>query len=354
MQTLKSMVVGSLFTLTSLWVLLFIWVHQPFSVTLASAFILVWIVLVGLIFYIYKKQPEQRAKVLTLYFFAFCVVLLIFFSMTAKNDRIWRPENTELMNFRFVDGQVEIDNVRNFIWQDNEQYEVQWEKRRYRLDDLQSVDLVISHFIPGPIAHVFVSFGFANGEYLSLSLEVREELGEGFSTIGGFFRQYELALVVGDENDLIFSRTNIRGEELYIYPLKMEQIEIQMMFLEYLNKANRLRHQPRWYNTLVSNCTTILFDLTEHATGSIPRDYRVLLPGLLPSYLYDHGLVSQAISLEQWRKMAHVNPKTKHLNTGLQTENTNFSKLIRQDLPRLESSTALNESSHSSAQHSLK
>lgn len=342
MRTLKSIVVGSILFLTSLWVLLFVWVHQPFSVTLTYAILLIWMVLVGCIFYIYKTQPEQRFKMLILYFFSFCIALLAFFSMSPKNDRVWRPENLELMNFRFVDGQVEIENVRNFIWKDNEQYEVQWETRRYRLEDLKSVDLVVSHFIPGPIAHVFVSFGFADGQYLSLSLEVREELGEGFSTVGGFFRQYELALVVGDENDLIFSRTNIRQEDLYIYPLKMEQIEIQMMFLEYLNKANRLRHQPRWYNTLVSNCTTILFDLAEHATGSIPRDYRVLLPGLLPRYLYDYGQLSQEISLDEWRKRAHVNPKTEHLKTGLETENINFSQLIRAGLIQPDNTTVMN------------
>lgn len=179
------------------------------------------------------------------------------------------------------------------------------------------------------MAHAFISFGFQDGQHLAFSLEVRQEQHEGFSVLGGFFRQYELALVVGDENDVIYARSNIRDEEVYIYPIRMQPTEMQMLFLEYLNQANRLNHQPRWYNTLVSNCTTILFDLIEHAMGNVPRDYRVLLPGLLPDYLYVHGQLDQSISLDEWKKRAHVNPKTAHLTQGPDQAQPLFSQLIR-------------------------
>lgn len=332
MHILKNIVAALAILLSSLWVILLIWTHQPIAMWF-TLLMISWLVLAATIYTLYLKQHSARYNGLVIYLIGFCIALFCFFVLEPSNKRDWRSENEKLLEFEFVDGQVEVRNVRNFIWQNDEKYKVQWETRRYHIEDVQRVDMVVSHFIPGPIAHVFVTFGFADGQYLALSLEVRQEKGEGFSTLGGFFRQYELALVGGDENDLIFSRTNIRDEDLYIYPLTMDKVEMQMLLLEYLSKANRLKNTPRWYNTFISNCTTILFDLSEHAMGYIPRDYRVLLPGLIPDYLYDYGQLSNDITLEDWRKLAHVNPKTQHLNSGLETEKINFSQLIRQDLP---------------------
>ena len=329
MHRLKFALYTLTIVLTSLWVCLLIWVQQPFGAAVSYTLILLWLVGAAVCIWSMKTQHNQRKYINWGYILAFLVAVVLFFNLTPRNDRVWRSENRELMNFHFVDGQVEINNVRNFIWKDDEHYVVQWDTRRYRLEDLHSLDLIISHFMEGPIAHVFISFGFKNDEYLSLSLEVREEQDEGFSTIGGFFRQYELALVVGDENDLVYSRTNIRDEQVYIYPIKMQQTELQMLFLEYLNQANRLNNKPRWYNTLVSNCTTILFDFLEYVIGDIPRDYRVILPGLLPEYLYDYGQLSSELTVEQWRERAFVNAKTAHL-TVPPAENNAFSKLIRQ------------------------
>lgn len=110
-----------------------------------------------------------------------------FFLMTPQNDRVWEPNVERLAHYRFVDGQVEIYNVRNFIWQDQDTYTTQWETRRYALENIQSVDLIVSHFIAGPVAHAFISFGFADGQHLAFSLEVRQEKEEGFSVLGGFF-----------------------------------------------------------------------------------------------------------------------------------------------------------------------
>jgi hypothetical protein len=317
--------------LSSIWVGLLIWIQQPISALISYSLIMAWLIFAGLCFY-FRSQYKTALKWLhAAYLIALVMVIGGFFLLTPKNDRIWEPNVEHLANYRFVDGQVEIHNVRNFIWQSDDQYTTQWETRRYALENIDRVDLIISHFIQGPVAHAFISFGFQDGQHLAFSLEVRQEKDEGFSVLGGFFRQYELALVVGDENDVIYTRSNIRDEDVYIYPIQMQKTEMQMLFLEYLNKVNRLNHQPLWYNTLVSNCTTILFDLSEHAMGHIPRDYRVLLPGLLPNYLYDHGQLDQSISLEKWRERAHVNPKTAHLKQGPDQAEPEFSVLIRRD-----------------------
>ena len=63
-----------------------------------------------------------------------------------------------------------------------------------------------------------LSFGFA-GEPVTISIETREERGEACSSLAGFFRQYDLIYVVGDEHDLFGVRTNHRRpeEQVYLY-----------------------------------------------------------------------------------------------------------------------------------------
>ena len=72
----------------------------------------------------------------------------------------------------------------------------------------------------GPhIAHIFLSFGFGTDDHLAVSIERRDEIGEGYSTIKGLFRQFELFYVVADERDVIRLRTNYRRapyEEVYL------------------------------------------------------------------------------------------------------------------------------------------
>jgi Domain of unknown function (DUF4105) len=46
----------------------------------------------------------------------------------------------------------------------------------------------------------------------------QREIGENYSAIGGFFRQYELIYIVAGERDVIRVRTNFRrGEDVYLY-----------------------------------------------------------------------------------------------------------------------------------------
>ena len=330
LEKLKRYSTITLITLTSIWVCLFIWVHQPLNSVFTYGLIIVWLIFAVATGYFYLQQHRLMHYSKYAYPIAFIALLIGFFSLTPRNDRIWQDETEKIIQFKFIDGKIEIQNIRNFVWRSDTDYDVKWETRRYDIEQLESIDLIVSHFMKGPVAHVFISFGFKDGEHLAFSLEVRQEHDEGFSTIGGFFRQYELAMVVGDENDLIFSRTNAKDEDVYIYPIQMKQTEIQLLFLEYLNKANRLNHTPTWYNTYVSNCTTILFDLMEHAVGEIPRDYRVTLPGLIPNYLHDKEVLDNRLTLQQWKEKAHINQKIEDMPNSHTLSNTEFSKRIRQ------------------------
>ena len=105
---------------------------------------------------------------------------------------------------------------------------------------LTGVDFYVSFWMEGPIGHTFLSFMFDNAPPLSVSIETRPEVGEGYSPIASMFKQYELIYVVGDERDLVRLRTNYRDEEVFLYHLTVSPEAARRLFLVYLERINEL------------------------------------------------------------------------------------------------------------------
>ena len=144
-----------------------------------------------------------------------------YMSIRPSNDRNWRPE-VAVMPRAIIDGdKVTLTGFRNFEYRSRDDFTPRYEERVVSFSHLTSVDLEISYWMPGPVAHTFVSFNFDNALPVCISIETRPEVGEGFEPIASMFKQFELIYVVGDERDLIRSRTNYRDEEVYVYPLKI-------------------------------------------------------------------------------------------------------------------------------------
>lgn len=146
----------------------------------------------------------------------------------------------------------------------------------------------------------------------------------------GFFRKFELVIIAADEKDIIYTRSNIRHEDVYIYPINMPKDHIQALLLAYLAKAKSLKTQPTWYNSLVNNCTTAIYELIDDIQP-LPFDYRILLSGYIPSYLYDQQLIDNRYSLQQWQQRAHINPKSKPYSVNHPISTADYSQLIRTD-----------------------
>jgi hypothetical protein len=190
----------------------------------------------------------------------------------------------------------------------------------------------------GPqIAHTLVSFDFSDQKPLVFSIEIRKEKGEDFSAIGGFFRKYELSLVASDEKDLIYTRSNVRHEQVYLFPIRMPAAERKALFIEYLHKADELRAEAKWYNTLTSNCTTLVFDMVQAINPQrLPKDYRLLASGYLPNYLYDLKALNQNYSMKEWYRLAHINPRAEQYEQQPNQSSEYFSDVIRTGLPKTE------------------
>ena len=213
---------------------------------------------------------------------------------------------------------VTINNVRNFRYQTTEDYVEQWELRRYDLDGIRSVDFMLEILpaVPG-MAHTLLTFGFEDGEHVGISVEVRKEEGEIFSPIAGLFRRYELMYLIGDERDLIGLRANIREDRVFLYPLRGEPQQVKELFVAMLKRAEKLRREPEFYNTITSTCTTNLVSHFEQLRRE-PLDFelRILLPADSDELAWELGLIDFDGTLEEAQRRFLINGRTKMLDDG--------------------------------------
>lgn len=262
-------------------------------------------------------------------FLSAAVALLAWWhTIRPSHERVWADDVACMLASRVQGDEATLANVRNFAWRSETDYEARWETRRYDLTQLASADLVLSYWMGPAIAHTLVSFGFVDGRRLVFSLEIRREKGESFSAIGGFFRRFETVIVAADENDILRTRTNARGEDVYLYRLRLRPEQLRKVFLGYLERAAQLRAAPRFYNTLTSNCTTIVFGLARRLSPLLPLDYRLLLSGYFAGYAYDHGGLAPGHSFEQLKAAGRITQRALAVRAG-----EDYSKAIRQGVP---------------------
>jgi len=220
---------------------------------------------------------------------AFGLLFGIWWNLQPRQDRDWADDVSRSLQAEVEGSQVTLRNVRNFHWQADDTAVPRWETRRYNLDHLVGADLALSYWMGPAIAHTLVSFEFDDGQRVVFSLEIRKERGESFSALGGFFHKFEATLVAADEGDILRVRTNVRGEDMYLYHLAIPPAQLRELFLGYVAQAQSLARQPRWYNTLTTNCTTIVYDIARQIDPGLPLDYRLLLSGWFAEYVHDQG-----------------------------------------------------------------
>jgi hypothetical protein len=71
-------------------------------------------------------------------------------------------------------------------------------------------------------------------------------------------------------------------------------------------QANDLAIHPRYYNTLTSNCTSLVYHMMSRIVGHLPIDHRLLLTGYLPGYVQDLGGLAPGHSLADLRRLGRI------------------------------------------------
>jgi len=231
-------------------------------------------------------------------------------------DAVWAPDVAHGVT-GLVDGdQVTLRDVRNFRWIDEDHANEAWETRTYDLSQLSGVDMFTSVWDNPDIAHLLVSFGFTSGQHVVFSVEIRRKAGEEFSTIGGFFRQFEQVLIAADEEDIVKLRTNYRKEDVSLYPLNLSPETMRGLFLSYVKLGNDLAAKPAFYNTITANCASTVYRIAQPVTGKRPFDIRLLETGLLPEYLQDLGALSGNMPMSERRARAAITARAQALPSG--------------------------------------
>jgi hypothetical protein len=265
---------------------------------------------------------------LVIAFVGFAIVALWWFSLQPSNSLAWRLDNAKT-SYADVNGeQVTIHELRNCDYRSESSYTCDWETRSYNLEALRGVDIFITWWGSPWIAHPIVSFDFGDESHVAMSIETRNVVGQGYSAIGGFFRQYTLAYIASDERDVIRLRTNYRkNEEVYLFRTTAKPPLARSIFLEYLKRANSLHADPEWYNALTNNCTTnIALSVAEVRDMRVRLDWRILLNGKMDAMMYRYGeLVTGGLSLPELKEQAHINSAARSAD-----DSCDFSELIRE------------------------
>ena len=286
---------------------------------LAACFALVSIWLLWL-------SRQRRAFVFFIALFAGVAAWWV--SIMPSHHRPWRPE-VAVMPRATIDGdRVRITGVRDFDYRTRDDFTVRYEEREVQLSHLTGLDFFVSYWSEGPVAHTFVSFTFDNAPPLSISIETRPEVGEGFDPIASLFKQFELIYVVGSERDLVRVRTNYRKETVYLYRLNSPVENVRKLLLVYLERINELADRPEFYHLLTNSCTINIIRYANAAGRTGQFNIRHLLNGLIDSYLYHSGRVDTTLPFEELRRRSLINEAAEAADAA-----SDFSDRIRASLP---------------------
>jgi len=319
---LATLLIGS----SAIWAAFALWFQVPGGQAVKSLSVLLW---VGLTVTLLTALWQGRTALGVLaYVTAFGIVLIWWQRIAPSNHRMWADDVAQMTAGAIEGNRVTLYNVRNFEWRSDTDYTQRWETRHYDLDRLNSVDMIMSYWTGPSIAHMLISFGFTTGDHVVFSVEIRRKSHGDFSEIGGFFKEFELSVIAADERDVIRVRTNVRGEDDYLYRIRMPLSDMRSLFLAYIDEANMLVQTPRFYNTITSNCTTLVFHMMKRIVGYLPLDYRLLFSGYLPEYVYRVGGLDNRYSLAALRSLGRITDRAKQADRS-----DAFSADIRKGIP---------------------
>ncbi|AMV32467.1 hypothetical protein VN12_10105 [Pirellula sp. SH-Sr6A] len=291
---------GLVVATTTLWVSLAVHYHfrRPWMRFIAS--LIPWII-VGIAYFALPWFPWG----LVVWAGLILAASLWFFALRPRVDLDWEVGMEILPQAEIQGDNLHVRNLRNSRYSETGSPTARYEERVYDLSKLNSIDYFLSHWSGPFMAHTMVSFGFSDGQYLCVSIEARRQKWQSYSPLWGLFRAYELMFIFGDERDLIWVRTNIRRENIYMYRLQLTPQHLNRLLLDYVHRLRSLRDKPKWYNSIYSNCTTNLF---YEGNAKVPWSLKpmIFLNGLSAYALYQLGYIDGRLTFPELRSRSAI------------------------------------------------
>ena len=282
------------------------------------------------VFAIWALWLTRKPRMFRWFAGVFLGVVIWWILIPPSHDRPWRLEVAVLPR-AIVDGdRVHLTAVRNFTYRTRHDFDIRYEEREVLLSHLQTVDLFVSYWHDGPVGHTFLSFGFDNAPPVSISIETRPEMGEGFDPIASLFKQFELIYLVGNEHDLVASRAIHRNEAIFLYRIRVTPENARQLFLIYLERVNEIYDQPEWYHLLSNSCTINIIRYANRIGPSRGFDLRHFLNGFIDRYVYATGLIETDLPFDELRRRSHINDVVRR-----EYDAPDFSERIRAGLPTI-------------------
>src|SRR5262245_9999089 len=298
-----------------------------FDLPKAGAFAAILFVIALLAIVIFVRG---RLLKIAIVFGAFAVVVSWWLTLKPSNHEAWQPDVTQTAWAEINGDEIPIHNVRNCDYRTDTDFTPRWETRTVRLSQMTGMDVAIDYWGSPWISHPIISFQFADALPLCFSIETRKTIGQTYSAIRGFYRQYTLIYIASDERDVIRVRTNYRhGEDLYLYRTLASPEQARARFLEYIRAMNRLHEHPRWYNAVTANCTTAI-RAKRAVHKRAPWDWRMLINGTADEMLYqDHAIATGGLPFAELKPRSLINERARAAD-----QDPEFSRLIREGLPQ--------------------
>lgn len=279
------------------------------------------------------KMKTKAKRIFKKIFLAilFLLVIFIIWQLTKKPSLTgdWQEQLIIAPKAEFSGDTVTVKNVRNFRYYPTEHdMHPGYYDKTYNLNEIKKVWYTTEPFNENDFAaHTFVSFEFNSGDFLAISIEARKTKDQVYSIWKGMLRTYPLIYIAADERDLTLMRTNIRKDKVYVYPVKLEnENNAKLLLVDMLETMNDLQVNPKWYNTLFSNCTSsIAKHVNKLSPGRISEfSWKLWLTASADELALENGLLDTNLTIEKAREEFFVTDISQKIG-----DISNYSKLIR-------------------------